>query len=380
MPSHEHYMQHALALASKAIGCTSPNPLVGAVIVRNDTVVGQGWHHKAGENHAEVNAILDASGDTQGATIYVSLEPCSHHGRTPPCTQAIINAGITTVVYAANDNNPQAEGGASQLKAAGIEVIAGVCELQAKQLNRFFFHFQQLKQPYVIAKFASSLDGRIATRTGHSQWITGEPARQKAHALRQAVDAIVVGANTVITDNPELTVRLTNTEKVMHPLRLVLDSRGTAPLSSKIFQASLPGSTLVITTDAMSAEHKQLLERQGVEVVKLPSSTIDLPEAAPNARPDINALMALLTQRQIQSVMVEGGRTVLGEFFDHGFVNEVWAFVAPMIIGGENALPSIGGLGIDKLSEASQLENMQIETVGNDILLTGRVTNAQVIH
>ncbi len=365
-------MRRAIELAERARGNTSPNPLVGAVIVRNDTIVAEGWHKQSGFAHGEVDAINDAAKKlqpTKGATLYVSLEPCSHHGKTPPCTDAIIKAGFSHVVFATSDTNTQARGGAQVLVTAGVEVTSGVCEDLARHTNRFFFHFHQHKTPFVIAKFACSLDGRTATRTGNSQWITGPAARQRGHVARQAVDAIVIGAQTAINDQPQLTVRNPDAyehTQVAHPLRIVLDSRGRVPVDNAVFDSSLPMSTLVVTTNAMPENHASHLQELGVEVLRLPCS-------ADTKQPDVNELLKELGNRNIQSLLVEGGHSVHGSFFDLAAVNEVWAFLAPMLIGGTNAMPCIGGLGIDELNKAAMLRDISVESLDTDLLIQGRV-------
>lgn len=370
MPAHEQFMQQAIQLAERARGNTSPNPLVGAVIVRDNEIVAEGWHKQAGFAHAEVDAIQHAKANgqsTKDTTIYVSLEPCSHHGKTPPCTQAILDAGISTVVYATSDTNTDASGGAEFLRKAGLEVIGGVREEQARHVNRFFFHYQEHATPFVIAKFASSLDGRTATRTGDSQWITGSAARQQGHVARQAVDAIIVGAQTAIADQPQLTVRNPEAHAhthPAHPLRILMDSKGRVPLNNSLYDSSLPGRTVVVTTNAMPDDHAAKLTDQNVEVIQLPC-------AASTHYPDIKLLLKELGHRNIQSVLVEGGNTLLGDFLDNELINEVWAFIAPVLIGGNDAAPSIGGLGIDTLSSALRLTNPTVEYLNDDIFVKG---------
>ncbi len=372
MPTHEHFMQRAIELAQRATGNVSPNPLVGAVIVRDNVIIAEGWHKQAGEAHAEVDAINNAKAkniSTKDATMYVSLEPCSHHGKTPPCTNAILDAQLSHVVYATSDTTDHARGGAQLLQAAGVSVTGGICEEAARQTNRFFFHHQNNKTPFVIAKFASSLDGRTATRTGNSQWITGQEARLRGHTARQAVDAILIGATTAIKDQPQLTVRNPQAHEytqAAHPIRIVLDSHGRVTTDNAIFDTNLPASTLVVTTDAMPAEHANQLKQLGVDVLTLPCT-------AGTTRPDLSALLKELGLREIQSLLVEGGQTVLGSFFDEGLVNEVWAFIAPMLIGGTEAAPSVGGLGIDKLKAAPRLSNVTVEYLNNDLLIKGEV-------
>lgn len=362
---HERFMRRALALAKQAEGFTSPNPMVGAVVVQNGRIVGEGYHHYAGGAHAEVMALADAGEAARGATVYVSLEPCNHFGRTPPCTQALIDAEVAAVYYAVADPNPRAKGGHQTLEAAGIATSVGLCEAEARHLNRFFLRHVQHGCPYIIAKFAASLDGKIATRTGHSQWITGPDARQTGHGLRQAVDAILVGADTVVLDNPQLTTRLPN-GKPSHPLRVVLDSQGRVPLDAHLFDPNLPGQTLVATTSAMSNEKRDALEARGVWVWEMP--------VAKNGRSvNLPALLSKLGEHNIQSVLVEGGGTVLGSFFDEGLVHEAWAFVAPMIIGGAGAPSPVNGFGPATLDHAWRLADVETEAVGKDVLVRGRV-------
>ncbi|MGJ3241198.1 MAG: bifunctional diaminohydroxyphosphoribosylaminopyrimidine deaminase/5-amino-6-(5-phosphoribosylamino)uracil reductase RibD [Anaerolineae bacterium] len=352
-------------LARKAEGFTSPNPMVGAVVVREGEIVGKGYHHRAGEAHAEINALREAGDKAYGATLYVTLEPCNHHGRTPPCTEAILASGITEVVYAVPDPNPPASGGGHRLREAGLAVISHICHDEAYDLNRFFFHRIRTKRPYVIAKFASSLDGKIATYEGHSQWITGEAARERAHQLRHAVDAIMVGTDTAITDNPRLTTRLP-IKNPKHPLRILLDSRGRIPLDHKLFSPDLPGETLVATTDAMPKEHEQQLREQGTDVLRLPANGWK--------QVNLEALLDALGTRNLQSLMVEGGAQLLGALFDADLIDEVWAFIAPILFGGGQDAPSaIGGFGIALVDDAPRLKNMHIERLGDDILIRGQL-------
>lgn len=368
-------MQRALKLASRGIGRTSPNPLVGCVLVHESSIIAEGWHQVYGQAHAEVVAIdqaLQASGRNtlpSPTTLYVTLEPCNHHGLTPPCTQAIVNAGVAKVVYALKDPNPKAAGGAAFLKENGINVVGGVLESEARFQNRFFLKHIGSKRPFVIAKSASSLDGRIATRTGHSQWITGPEARQRSHQLRQAVDAIVVGAETVIEDNPALTVRLPDTlcaeDSVRHPRPVILDSKGRVPLDAKILSnISADHRPIVATTEHISDQHRTLLESHGAEVLLLPGN-----RSGPGVDPD--SLLTALGQRAIQSVMLEGGASVHGSFRDADLIDEVWSFVAPMIIGGKDAPASFAGTGSETLGEATFLHEISTETVGKDFLIKG---------
>lgn len=367
MDKHETFMKHALSLARQAEGYTSPNPVVGAVVVRDGQIVGEGYHRRAGTAHAEVEALQSAGAAARGATLYVTLEPCNHHGRTPPCTQAIINAGISQVFYAIGDPNPRVAGGGHQrLAEAGLSVTGGLCAEEARHLNRFFFHHITTGRPYVVAKFAASLDGKISTRTGHSQWITGPAAREKGHTLRHMCDAILVGAGTVIADDPQLTTRLPLAE-VRHPLRLVLDSRGRIPLNARLFQADLPQHTIVATTTAMPSAHQNALHQQGVETLILPATA--------TGQVDLTLLLDTLGQRQLVSLLVEGGGQTLGSFFEANLVNEVWAFIAPLIIGGQTAPGPVGGFGPATLAEAFHLRQTMIETIDGDFLIRGIVSH-----
>lgn len=363
---HTRYMQRALELARQGEGWTSPNPVVGAVIVNNGQIVGEGYHHRAGGPHAEVEALRTAGQAAQNATLYVTLEPCNHYGRTPPCAEVIIAAGITEVFYAVNDPNPDVAGqGHQRLVAAGISVHRGPCTNEARHVNRFFFHYTTTKRPYVIAKFAVSLDGKIATHTGHSQWITGEAARLESHRLRHACDAILVGANTAIYDDPQLTTRLPE-QVVSHPVRIVLDSQGRVPVTARLFDPTLPGTTLVATTSRATPERLDALHQQGVETLALP--TMD------NGWVDVECLLAELGKRELTSLIVEGGGQVLGSFFEAGRIDEVWTFIAPLIIGGVQAPGPIAGQGARMLPDACSLNETSISQFGPDFLIRGIVT------
>ena len=362
--SHKIFMSQALKLAELGLGYTSPNPAVGAVIVKNGRIIGSGYHQQVGAPHAEVEALRQAGSLARGGTMYVTLEPCNHYGRTPPCTEAIIQAGIQTVYYATPDPNPDVAGcGHQRLIDAGIAVHQGPLADEAYELNRFFMHYVAAKRPYLIAKFASSLDGKIATYTGDSQWITGTEARQKGHYLRHICDAILIGAGTAIADDPRLTTRLPTNKAPSHPIRILLDSRGRVPLSSHLFDQTLPGQTIVATTQQMEKAHRRILEIRGVETIELPCTNRN--------QVDLYTLMTELGQRKIMSVLVEGGGQVLASFFNAGLINEVWSFVAPLIIGGEGAPSPVRGQGVATLADAFYLQNHRIEQVGKDVLIRG---------
>jgi len=344
--------------------------MVGSVVARGDEVVGEGWHRAAGSAHAEVEALADAGEAARGATLYATLEPCSHHGRTPPCVDAILAAGIRHVVYALADPNPAAAGGAAALRRAGVEVTEGVEEAAARDLNRFFLHHIATGRPRVIVKSASSLDGRIATRTGESRWITGEASRRRVHELRQAVDAILVGVDTVIADDPALTVRLDAAAlppaQVRHPRPVVLDSRGRAPLDSTLLAGERDTVTLIAGTPAMPDAYRAALGRNGCELLLLEP-------AADDARVPLAPLLDHLGALGIQSLLVEGGPTVHGAFLDAGLVDELWCFVAPLLIGGLDARASFGGHGVARLDEAVRIDTPRIERLDGDVLIRGDV-------
>lgn len=363
---YARFMQRALALAAQGEGYTSPNPMVGAVVVREDRIVGEGYHRRAGAPHAEVEALAQAGDAARGATLYVTLEPCNHHGRTPPCTEAILCAGIATVYYAVADPNPRVCGqGHRRLAEAGVAVHAGPCGMEATHLNRFFFHHITTGRPYVFAKFAASLDGKIATHTGDSRWITGDAARRRGHRLRHMCDAIAIGASTALTDNPSLTTRLTDVVEPKHPRRVLLDSRGRVPLGVQLFDPALPGRTLVATTEAIPSDHRMALAARGVDVVVLPATS--------TGQVAIPALLAELGRRNIMSLLVEGGGSLLASFLSAGAVQEVWAFLAPLLIGGDGAPGPVRGAGSAALADALRLHNLTVEHVGDDILVRGRI-------
>ena len=368
MQEDEQFMRRALVLAAERTGFTSPNPMVGAVLVKNGRLLSTGSHHHIGAAHAEVAALQAAGKAARGATMYVTLEPCNHHGRTPPCTEAIIAAGVEKVHYAVADPNPIAGGGHARLKAAGINVERGLCEMEAMVLNRFFFHYVETKRPFTIVKFASSLDGKIATRTGDSKWISCPESRQRGHELRQIVDGILIGAETAVSDNPCLTTRL-DRDDIHHPIRIVLDSHGRVPLTAHLFQPTMPTQTIVATTVAMSATHRRQLERQGVLVWEMDEDE--------NSRVSIPSLLDKLGQQGLMSLLVEGGGQVHSSFFAQKLVQEVWAFITPLIIGGSDAPDPVSGYGPATLADAFRLQNLSVEQVGTDLLLRGIPMNSQ---
>ena len=349
-------MRRALSLARRSLGGVSPNPAVGAVVVNGGAVVGEGRSEPPGGRHAEVVALEQAGAAARGGVMYVSLEPCNHHGRTPPCVDAIVNAGISEVHAAIADPNPLVAGdGAAALRAAGVKVVVGERAAEASTLLEAYLKWVTTRRPFVTVKFAMSLDGKIATRSGQSQWITGERARQHVHELRAASDAVMVGVGTVLVDDPLLTARGRRGKPLeRQPLRVVVDSRGRASPGARLF--SQPGPVLVAT----AAESRQVA---GAETVS---------RALPNGAVDLDWLLEYLgSERHVASVLVEGGETLLGSMFDLDLVDKVVAFVAPTIIGGDEAPTPVGGLGVGTMSAALRLERTKVRRFGRDTAIIG---------
>jgi len=355
-------MKMALRLATKGSGLVSPNPMVGAVVLRDDQVVGRGWHQRYGEPHAEVMALKAAGNLARGATLYVTLEPCNHHGQTPPCTDAILKAGVARVMAATADPNRKVSGrGADYLKARGVEVEMGLLEDEARHLNEAWFHWVEKERPLVIAKAACSLDGKIATRSGDSQWLTGLKAREMGHRLRHDCDAILVGVGTVLADDPRLTTRLPR-RRAKDPIRLVLDSKLRLPPTARLLHLKSSAPTWIATTTAAPGDKIRTLEDLGATV---------LVTSEDGNRVDLEYLLAELGCRQVQSLLVEGGAEVLGAFFDQNLVDKFYFFYAPKFLGGQQALSVIGGAGVDRLAKAHQARDFSLRRLGPDILVTG---------
>lgn len=357
-------MRRALALAVRAQGRTSPNPMVGAVIVNQGRIVGEGYHQRAGTPHAEVYALRQAGEKARGATLYVNLEPCCHFGRTPPCCEQIIAAGIKRVVAAMEDPNPQVAGnGIKRLQEAGIEVECGVLETEARRLNEVFIKFITTRRPFVVLKAAVSLDGKTATAAGESMWITGEAARVEVHRLRNRYDAVMVGIGTVLKDNPRLTTRLPAGEEGRDAVRIVVDSRLRLPLDARVINPASPAPLLVATTEQAPKERLQSLEQQkGVEVLCFSSRKGQVP---------LSELMEELGRREITSVLLEGGATLNASALEEQIVDKMVVFIAPRIIGGVNAPGMVGGPGCARLEDAWQLKDVSFSLVGEDIMITG---------
>lgn len=356
-------MRRALRLAARGRGRTSPNPMVGAVIVKRGRVVGEGYHRRAGEPHAEVLGLREAGPAGKGSTLYVTLEPCCHQGRTPPCTEAIIEAGAARVVAACVDPNPRVNGkGIRRLRAAGIEVEVGMMEREAQRLNAPYLKHVTTGLPLVALKTAMSLDGKIATAGGESKWITGERARAAAHRLRATHDAVLVGVETVLADDPELTVRMVRGRT---PLRVVADSRARTPPRARLLAADERPPVIAVTRRAPDSRVRRL-ERAGAEVWAVRSRRGKL---------DLRALMKRLGEQEVQSVLLEGGGRLAAGALAAGLADRVYFFVAPRIIGGDEAPTPVEGAGVLRPSQAWRVESLRVRRVGEDLLISGDIVH-----
>ena len=357
-------MREAIRLARKGFGRTSPNPVVGAVVVLDDNIVGKGYHQYAGGPHAEVHAIRDAGEKTQNATIYVTLEPCNHQGRTPPCTMAILQAGITRVVVGLPDPNPNVKGGgAAFLQRHGIRVDSGIMEAECRDLNQPFIKYSTTGLPFVTLKAAATLDGRIASRTGDSRWISNEQSRHFVHLLRTASDGILVGIDTVLADDPQLTARLKGNKTRRQPTRIVLDSRLRLPTDSKLATSAREVPVLLACGENASADRESELAARGIQIARFPLT---------DNRVDLHALLEELGKRQITTLLVEGGARVLGAFIEGRMADSFHFFYAPKILGDCEALPMIRGNRRDCMSEALHTFAMSVKLFGDDVMLSGR--------
>ncbi|GAA0329540.1 bifunctional diaminohydroxyphosphoribosylaminopyrimidine deaminase/5-amino-6-(5-phosphoribosylamino)uracil reductase RibD [Bacillus carboniphilus] len=358
MTNDEFYMNLAIENAKAMKGQTDPNPLVGSVIVNNNRIVGIGAHMKAGEPHAEIHALRMAGDKAKGGTIYVTLEPCSHHGRTGPCAVAIVEAGIKKVVIATLDPNPIVAGnGVKILKDAGVDVVVGVCEKESVDMNEVFNHYIVHKKPFVILKSGSTLDGKIATHTFSSKWITSEKAREDVHRLRSENRAILVGVNTVIKDDPELTARIPNGR---NPIRVILDSTLRTPLESKIV-TDQKAETWIFTTQAHPPDKREKLESLGVRIFV----TSGLSQVDPEE------VLEVLGREEVSSLLIEGGGHINASFIEKRLVNKVVIYLAPKLVGGQNAPTFLEGTGVNNMSEAVELKPMMMEPIGNDFKIVG---------
>lgn len=357
------YMEQALSLARLAIGHVSPNPAVGAIIVRDGEVVGEGYTQPPGFSHAEIVALQQAGERAKGGILYVTLEPCSHYGRTPPCTKAIVMSGITEVHIAMIDPNPVVSGkGRAELEENGIKTYVGEHEAEAAEINESYVKFITTGMPFITVKFATSLDGKIATRTGESRWISGEESRKYVHYLRYTADAIMAGVNTVIIDDPSLTTKCCGGRggtALKQPLRVILDSKGRTPVGAKLFQQ--PGKTLLV--------HSKIDDKTRAGYTRIGAELLELP--ARRGHINLDSLMEALGVRGITSILVEGGGTLLGSLFDGRFVDKVIVFVAPIIIGGTGAKSPVCGEGVERITDVLRLKRINITRFGEDVMISG---------
>lgn len=354
-------MKEALDLSLLGAGFTSPNPLVGAVIVKDERIIGEGYHQHYGGSHAEVNAIKNSTEKVVGATIYVTLEPCSHYGKTPPCADLLVENKFKRVVIATLDPNPLVAGkGVEILRKKGIEVVVGVMEEEALKINEAFIKYISTKMPFCILKTAMTLDGKIATHTGESKWITNEKSREYVHEIRNKVTGIMVGVDTVIQDNPSLTTRLTNKEG-NDPIRIIVDSTLRVPLEAKVLKMNSGKRTIIATTErADDSKLKELKKYQNVQVVVMPSKDL---------RVDLTYLMKWLGEQNIDSILVEGGSTLNFSMIEDGLIDKVVSFIAPKILGGDQAKTPIGGRGIANIVDAIILRDFKVSTFEEDIMI-----------
>lgn len=358
MKEDEYWMRQALRLAQKGKGRTSPNPMVGAVLVREGKVIGEGFHAKAGEPHAEILALSRAGHQARGATLYINLEPCSHQGRTPPCAPEVIQAGVRRVVVGMEDPNPLVKGrGLEMLREAGLDVEVGLLESDCKKLNESFIKYICTKQPFVILKIAATLDGKIATAQGESKWITGEKARKLVQRLRNESDGILVGIGTILKDDPLLTPRIKGGK---NPFRIVLDSQLRIPDQARVLQ-KIPEKTILVTSEGAPDQKIEEFKKKGSQVLVL--ETVE-------GRINLRALLFRLGEMGITSLLVEGGSEVNGSFLREGLMDKLLLFLSPKLLGGQ-ALEMFGGRGVEKLEDAYQIDHIKVKKVGEDLLIEG---------
>lgn len=356
-------MKRAIKLAKRAVGRTSPNPLVGAVVVKDGRIISQGYHRRAGMPHAEIEALKAAGERAMGADLYVNLEPCNHFGRTPPCTQAIIEAGLSRVFIGMPDPNPNVKGGGIEyLKAHGIKVEVGILEDECRRLNEVFIKYVTSGMPFIILKLAASLDGKIALANGESKWITNEKSRKFVHRLRNRVDAVLVGIGTVLKDDPRLTARLLGAK---NPIRIVLDTYLRIPLSAKVLNPDLPSRTIIATGLEVPKNKIKQIEQKGTQVIPigLKDHVIDLKE-----------LLLKLGKQEITSILIEGGSSVATSFLKEKLVDKFYFFYAPKIIGGHYSIPMIGGRDINSMGQIIHLKDINIRRFGEDTLIMGYIS------
>ena len=362
-----HYMEMALELAQKGQGFTSPNPMVGAVVVKDGRVMGSGYHHAAGQPHAEVNAIEDAGDGSEEAILYVNLEPCNHTGRTAACTPKILQAGIRRVVVAMRDPNADVAGGGIEfLKKHGLQVDLGVGEEKARRLNEAFVKFIRTKRPFVTLKCAATLDGSIATRSGDSKWITNEHSREYVHKLRHAVDAILVGINTVEADDPSLTARLGGSPG-MDPVRIILDTRLCISPEAKVLRLESDSDTILVVGNSVAGDKRSAFEKNGVQIIEAPLK---------NSRIDMDCLVDQLGSMGITSLLIEGGGRIIASALHAGIVDKVLFFYAPKILGGDDGVSICRGEGAAVMQDAITIKDIAVQRFGDDVMIEGYIEKA----
>jgi len=363
LDTDKKFMRKALALARKGLGRTSPNPAVGAVIVRNRKIIASGFHRKAGENHAEVEALANLGGKAErGDTLYVTLEPCNHYGRTPPCTKAILESGIERVVVGLVDPNPTvAGGGCGFLRKKGVDVKIGVLEPECRRLNEWFPKFSKTGHPFVVGKSALTLDGWTATSMGHARWVTNEKSRQLVHQMRDSLDAVMVGVGTVVADDPSLTTRLKKSGG-RDPARIIVDTHLRIPGHAKVLNHRSGSETFIAFGEGESEEKREALKREGVSPLCCPTK---------NGRVDLKSLMAMLGDMGITSLMVEGGATLMASMIGDRLIDKFCIFQSPKILGGGDGIPMVAGKGPEKMDGCIRLKDVQVTQLGGDILLEG---------
>lgn len=356
-------MRAALRQARKGLGRTSPNPMVGAIIVREGKVIASGYHKQAGADHAEVDALKKIGGKgKEGDVIYVTLEPCNHHGRTPPCTEALLKSGIKRVVVGMKDPNPEVSGGGCQfLKEQGIEVKTGVLEPSCRHLNEFYLKHISTGRPFVVAKSALTLDGWTATSTGDSKWITNEKSRRFVHHLRDRVQGVMVGVGTVLADDPSLKVRLAN-QKGRDPTRIIVDTHLRMPENARVLNQDSPAMTLIAVGDDVSPGRRQAICKDGVSILVCPKK---------NGRIDLTALMDILMRKSITSLLVEGGATLMGSMIQERLIDKYYLFQAPKIMGGNDGVPMAFGPGPKRIRDCLNLRELRVRKFGTDLLIRG---------
>lgn len=371
MEQEENYMRYALGLAKKGIGYVNPNPLVGAVLVKENQIIGEGYHKKFGELHAEREAFQNTKESVNGATLYVTLEPCCHYGKTPPCTDVIIESGVSKVVIGCSDPNPKVAGkGIEQLKKHGIQVQVGVLRKECEELNRIFFHYIKTKTPYVLMKYAMTLDGKIATVIGESKWITGEKAREEVQRTRHQYSAIMVGIGTVIKDDPSLTCRIPNGK---NPIRIICDTNLKIPLHSKVVQTAKEVETWIVTCkQERNREKEMVLKEAGCTLLSF-SPKKQEKEGEDKMGIPLKELMEELGKRGVDSVLLEGGAELNASALKEGIVNRVQAYIAPTLFGGKEGKTPIGGMGVFQVEQGIHLKEVTIKKIGRDYVIEGEV-------